>query len=237
MGSDHEEQLATALLGAVAALGEGRATDAEPALAQVVDALRGEPDLSDVLARVLSLRAQAALALGDAAAAKRWSGEAAALLEAAGDGEGLAEVRALQGRAQAEIEAAQRAGAARRRAEATASLPIDEILGRTTDPLARADALIRHAGALRLAGRVDDARQSAELAVIEADRSGSVRERVLSRLALVETDPSAADPALLDALAAADRADEPTLIGLVARAAELVGLVLPTHRGPLEGRP
>lgn len=214
-------------------LASGRALDADVLLERVDRALATESELSDVRARVLSLRAQAALEAGRPADARLHAGEALRLLRAAQDGEGLAAVRELDARAAAELDKVRRSELARGKLAEIASIPVDDLLARTPDPLARADALIRHAGALH-AQRDVRAVDSASLAVIEADRAGAVREQVLARLALVECNPAGAREPLLQALAIADRADETTLIGLIARAAELAGVALPVHHGPLE---
>ncbi|MEZ4316118.1 MAG: hypothetical protein R3F61_01375 [Myxococcota bacterium] len=225
------------LLEGVAAVREGRAADAVAPLGEVEAALRDQAELRDVHARAASLLAQARLELGDAPGAREASHRAMASSRALGDAEGLAEVRALDERIAASLDQARRAALARERSAELAGRTLAEVEAEARSPLARADALLKHANALQTHGRLDEAATSAARAAEHADEAVSVREQVLARIALAEADRDRAAVALYAALELADNADETTLIGLIARAAELAGVELPRQYGPSMGTP
>ena len=180
--------------------------------------------------------AQALLETGDAPAARSAAHRAMAVSRRLGDAEGLAEVRALDERIAAALDRDRRALLARSRSAALAARTTDSIEAEAASPLARADALIKHAGALQAHDRLPEAAHSARRAVVHADAAGSVREQVLARIAWAESDRDRAEAVLREAAALADGADETTLIGLVARAAELAAVELPRQYGPVMGR-
>ncbi|MCB9674633.1 MAG: hypothetical protein H6737_05910 [Alphaproteobacteria bacterium] len=211
---------------------EGRHAEAIAPLEDAVEALAGQADLRDVLARAASVLAQAKLALGDAAGARTAAHLAMRTARELGDSEGLAEIRALDEQVAAALDREKRAALARARSADLAARTTEEVEAMGASPLARADALLKHANALQTHDRPADAALSAARAVVHADAAGSVREQVLARIALAESARDRAEAALHEALAIADRADETTLIGLVARAAELAGVDLPRQYGP-----
>lgn len=231
-----EQRIADLLM---AAIGEIR-TDPGAAvekLTEVCDALAGHASLDDVRARALSLLAQGRLATDDPSGAETAAMEAMRIARRLGDEEGLAEVRALHETIAAERDRHRRERAARKQAADLAATSLDDLVARASSPLALADVLIKHVGALRLHDAPERAEASARRAILAADEAGTVRERVLARLALAEVRPDAADASLAAALQIADDASETTLIGLVAKAAELAGATLPAQHGPDLARP
>lgn len=228
-----EATAAKALQEAVAHLGAKRFSEALPLLASAEASLAVSPDLEDFHARTLSLLAQALLELNRPTEARTRAHAAIRILRRLQDGEGLKEVRALDERIGAAIDQTKRATLAKARAKTMASRTTEEVEAATASPLAAADALLKHAAAKQLTGDLAGAAASARRAILAADTAQSVRERVLARLALAEAEPRDASEPLRTALDIADSADETTLIGLIARAAELADVALPQHHGPL----
>ncbi|MCB9669981.1 MAG: hypothetical protein H6734_10955 [Alphaproteobacteria bacterium] len=231
-----EERVAGLLVEAV------RVLPTEPAAAarmleEVCGALTDQPDLQDVAGRAFSLLAQAHLAHGAIGDSERAVRSALRILRGLNDGEGLAEVRNLQERIAAERDREKREVLARAQAAPLAATTLQDLEARAGSDLALADILIKHAGALRLHGRPDEARESARRAVDAADRAEATRERVLARITLAEVDRASASEALVQAHAIADDASETNLIGLVARAAALALVDLPRQYGPLVRSP
>jgi hypothetical protein len=227
-----EQRVASRLLEGITALREGRHADAIPPLEEVVDALADQPDLADVFGRAASLLAQARLEVGDADAARKASHQAMKTSRSLGDSEGLAEVRALDEKIAAALDRDKRAALARGRSADLVTKTLESVEAEARSALARADALLKHANALQTHDRPADAARSARRAMVHADEADAVRERVLARLALAEADRSAARGALLEALEIANEANETTLIGLIARAADLAAVELPKQYGP-----
>ncbi len=239
-----EERVAALLLEAMTHQREARYAEAEVRLAEVVRALSDQPELEDVLARAASLLAQARLETSDAVGARSAAQIAMRALRSLGDASGMAEVRALDERIAAELDRERRAVLARARSAPLADKSLQDVLSelqaaRATD-LLQADQLLRHAQALQMHDRHSEALESAEAAIQAADRATAIREQVLARITAAEAcialaspeQASRAEVALRNALVLADRADETTLIGLVARAAELAGVALPAQHGP-----
>lgn len=237
MPSDDEAHVAGLLMAGVEACRDGRMSDAVEPLSTAMTALADQPDLRDFYARACSLLAQARLETGDARGARQAAHAAMRACRDVSDLEGLAEVRALDERIAAELDSDRRAELARARATELAAETADVVESKAASPLARADALLKHAGALKAHERFAEAAHSAERAIANADAAESVREQTLARIALAEVDATRATTVLREALELADRADETTLIGLVARAAELADVALPQQYGPSMGSP
>lgn len=218
-----EARVAELLQQGLTALREQRPADAAPPLHDAWEALEHAEELQDFAARVASLLAQAHLEQGEAAQARTFAHQALRRLRSLADEDGLAQVRALDEQIGAALEATRRDTVARAKAAAYAEQTTEaiELLGQS--PLARADALLKHVDSLRRVGQTERAIHSAERALHWAD---ATREQVLAHLALAElgVDP---EPHLHRALAIADGADETTLVGLIAKAAELAGVTLP----------
>lgn len=229
--SDEEEVVAQALLDAVQVLQKDPVLAASK-LEDVVVALAPHDDLQDVHARALSLLAQAQLGAGRPGAAQDAAMQAMRITRSLGDDEGLKEVRELHEQIAAELDRRKREAAAKRASAGWLEKSLEEIEAAAQSPFALADALIKHAGALRSHGQTDRAVASARRAVEAADEAHTIRERILSRITLAEAAPEEAHAVLHDALALADAASEPTLIGLVARTAELSAVELPRQHGP-----
>lgn len=179
-------------------------------------------------ARCASLLAQARLATGELEAARAASHDALRKTRLLGDAAALALLRDQDAAIGAALEAAGRERKARDRATHLTRQSVQDVVETAASPLALADALIRLAGAHQLLGNGSDARTAALRAIPAADESGQVRERVLARLTLVEVSDVDRASVLADAHAIADAADETTLIGLVAKAAELAGMPIAT---------
>ncbi len=231
-----EHHIASLLREAVAEV-ERAPKEAATKLAIVCDALAGEPALRDIYARACSLHAQALFGSGAIDAAREAIHRALREARALEDGEGIAQIRALHDRIAAASDRRRREALARAQAHTLAAIPREQLERDAPSPLARADVLIKHAGALRLVDRPDEAAHSARSAVRAADEARSDRERVLARITLAEICPGEAETALREAHRVADGASNPTLIGLVARAAELAGVELPRQYGPLDRSP
>lgn len=228
-------EAADRLAQAMDALRAGRWVDAEADLAVVRAALTAaqDPELRDISARVCSLHAQALHALGRLADADRACRDALRLLRALGDRAGMDQVRSLQDVIVRGL--AHDAEARQRQVEQTriASTPLAELLVDATTPLARAEVLTKKATALTDTGDPDAARPLAVEAVALASAGGDVTWEVMARIALARVSPpDVAAAELAAALHAADAANEFNLVATLARAAEVIGVPLPTHPGP-----
>lgn len=217
-----ETRIAETLQKGVDALRAQRPGDAVAPLTEAWEALEDAEELQDFAARVASLLAQALLEQGDAAAARPYAHQALRRLRTAGDEEGLQQVRALDEQIGAALEAKRRDVAARAKAAAYAEQTTEAIEAMAQSPLARADALLKHVDSLRRVGQPQRAIHSAERALHWAR---APREVVLAHLALAELGVDASDH-LSAAHRVADEASETTLVGLVAKAAELAGVEL-----------
>lgn len=216
------------------ALRAGRPSDAAAALRIVwEDAdLAAADDLVDIRARVGSLFAQAALESGQLTVADKACRDVLRILRKLGDRAGLEEVRTLQdqivGALAREAEHAQRLIEQR----AVASTPLAALLADVTDPLVRAEKLVKKATAHADLSELSDGAPLAHEALTLAESHGSTQWTVLARLALVRLEPGRAIEHLMAAHARAEQAGEFNLISTIARAAELAGVALPKHAGP-----
>lgn len=236
--SDRHQELADRLLEGVAALRADRAADAvAPLLAVASDPeLAAAGALADIRARACSLLAQALLRTDRPDDASPWIDEALRILRSLEDREGLARVGELR----REVLEARQQAATRAQGEARsrrlAATPLDDILATVTAPPALLDVLIRKANADADDGRPGDALPIAERALGLADELRDVRGQVLARMSIARAVPDRAAQLLVEAWSVAERAGEPTLVGAVARAAELAGVPLPVQVGPTLGR-
>lgn len=227
---DIHEHIASGL----AALRAGRAADAQASLAIAWNDpdLQAAEDLADVRARVGSLYAQAALGAGQLDVADRACRDALRLLRRLGDRGGLDQVRKLQD--EIVVALARAAEHAQRLAEqrTVASTPLAHLLAGVTDPMVRAELLVKKATAHADLGEHDAGLPLAQEALSLAHTHDSTQWVVLANLALVRLDPAHAGDHLIAAHTRADAADEFNLISTVARAATLAGVSLPAHPGP-----
>lgn len=226
--------LAQQLAEGVQALRDGRPEEAATLLEQVArdpDFVAAE-DLRDVRARALSLWAQALLESDRASQARVPVQDALELLEALGDEHGLTEVRALQTRIGEAISAAFQRAARSRELKALAERPLADVLAGVTDPARRLDLHVRRTTAALEAGRPDEAAALARDAIARASELEDVRHGVLARIALAQASAPEADEALSAARDLADDANEPNLVAAVARAAEELGITLPSPEPP-----
>ncbi len=229
-----EEILAGHLKSGVEALGRGDNVAAVASLRIVVadPALRASGELDDVRARALSLLAQAHLALGELSAADDACRESLRILRRARDRDGLLIVREVQDRITKALayDAEQRLRAEER--ARTAATSLETLLAGVTSPVDRAAVLTRKANAELDAERQDVAIDLAEQAIALALGHGAVTELVLARITLAQALPERAESILADALNAATDANEFNLVSMIARAAELSAVRLPTLNGP-----
>lgn len=227
---DLHERIAEGLL----ALRSGRPADAMTSLRVVwedVD-LAEAVDLVDIRARVGSLYAQAALESGARAEADKVCRDVLRILRKLGDRAGLDEVRTLQD--QIVTAMARDAEQAERLKEqrAVSATPLVHLLAGVTDPLGRAEKLVKKATAHADLGELDQGAPLAREAVTLADAHGSPQWSVLARLALARLEPAHAVDHLIAAHRRAESAGEFNLISTIARAADLAGVVMPKHAGP-----
>lgn len=222
--------LAERVRSGVEAIRAGRMADAVEVLAPVVsDAeLAAADDLQDVRARVCSLYGQALLDLDRPDEAEGPLREALAIAERLGDEAGAKAVRGLRARAMAATTQRHQQADERRRQERLAATPIEQLLHGVTEPLARADVLLRKATAEADVGAHAEAARHAGQALSIAVEAGAAREEVLARLAIARSQPDRAPQQLLAAWHRAEQAEEFNLVGAVARAAELGGVALPS---------
>lgn len=223
---DRSEWLAGRLVAGVAALQAGRPHEAVPLLIEVCDdpELIAATDMRDIRSRALSLCSQALMQAGRAEDALRRVEAALVLARELGDTEGVHEVEGLRDQIRDLV--------AKRvpddpHSRALASRTLAELEAEIRDPLRRAEILIRKANAEIEAGQTHDAVQSARAALAAAPRVPRIG--VLARLTLVRADPMSAVAELEAAADVARDAGEFTLLGLVARAAELAGVQLKTE--------
>ena len=216
---------------AINALREGRPEQAADLLADVVTREElDDPELVDVSARLWSLYAQALLGCDRPSEASTWIRKALRAARRAGEPDGVAAVRELQGQIvarQAEAEAARRRQQER---EHIAATPLDALLIAVTNDADRAAVYGKKAAAERDAGRQEHASELFEQAIALADASGSVREQVFSRLGLASVHDARAN--VLAAQQIAESAKDFTLLATIAREAETLGVVLPHIAGP-----
>jgi tetratricopeptide (TPR) repeat protein len=189
-------------------------------------------EMEDVKARVFSLLAQALMHDGQTQQATVWIRKALRIVRALKDKDGLAEVRNLQSDVMASIMAEQQEQLRSRELLALASLSIDEVRKRGDGPAQQASWLIKKANAEIEASRCDVALAVAQEALGLAELAQDVREQVLALLSAARAAPESAHGHLHQAWQVAERANEFTLIGAVARAAEASDVTLPTLHGP-----
>ncbi len=227
---DLHERIAEGLL----ALRSGRPADACVSLGVVwEDAdLAAATDLADIRARVGSLYAQAALESGSRDVADKVCRDVLRILRKLGDRAGLEEVRTLQDQIVTAI--ARDAEHAQRLVEqrAVAEAPLADLLKGVTDPLVRAEKLVKKATAYADLGELEQGAPLAAEAQALADAHGSPQWSVLAGLALARLDPAHAVDHLVGAHRRAEEAGEFNLISTIARAADLAGVLMPKHAGP-----
>jgi tetratricopeptide (TPR) repeat protein len=219
------DDLAQQLADGVNALRDGRPERAVECLGPVVDDddLAASDDLRDIFARACSLYAQALLHAGRPSEARRPVRRALELLEAIGDTGGIAAVQDLQAQIAQAIADDFAASANRRRLRALAEQPVDQVLDGVEDLARHAPLLVERAAAALEVGRGPEAVDIARRAVDAAQATGDLRHEVLARLTWARADPSATAEQLQVAHQAADRHDDFTLVGAIARAAEELG--------------
>ncbi|MBW1878033.1 MAG: hypothetical protein JRI25_17465 [Deltaproteobacteria bacterium] len=218
----------------VEALREGHPAAAVEALEPVAadPTFVARDDLVDVRARVYSLLAQALLGAGRARDADPWARDALDLVVRLGDRRGEAEILALQREIQsASTQAIQRL-ATERESRRIAQTPVDVLLSGARDPVEQAALLVKKANAEADAGREEGGASFARRALEQALSANALREEVLARLSVARCDRAAAEEELVAAWRRAEAADDFTLVGVVARAAELAGVALPVLHGP-----
>jgi hypothetical protein len=183
--------------------------------------------------RVEAWRAQALRALGRVEEADRAVVEAIRAAKAAGDVEGVRQLRELQASVVASLAAKRHADSARAADLALLDRTDAELLAAAEGPEARADLLIRRASARMDAGRLEEAGVDIQRAGEEALAAGAPRPRVLALLAQARLARARAeDPAVAvrEAHAIADASDDMNLITAVAHAARSVGVKLEAPR-------
>lgn len=221
------------LAAGLAALRGARWQEAVTHLEPVTDdaELAAADDLADLRARALAWHAQALIELGRAAEAEVRCREAIRLLRRLRDAAGLAEVRSLQDRVVARL--AQDAEQAAREAERrrVAQTPLDTLLDGVVDPTEQAAVYTKKALADQESG-VPGAVQLARRALELAAEAGDVTWEVHAGVAVARCAPEQALEALVAAHRRAERADEFNLVAIVARAADELGIALPTEPGP-----
>lgn len=236
-GDDGEVRLAALLRRGLAHLRAGQTREAVEALGVVVDDadLAQAHDLRDVRARACSLYGEALLAHGRTEDAVRALDQAIASLRALGDVDGVDQVESL--RASARVAPARDATGPPHAREPRAERPDrssgvapEALVAGVTEPVDRAEALLRKASA-DLGAAHPAAAESARLAVEAARASGSARHEVLARIALAHASPDEAVANLSAAWERAVRDAEPALVAAVARAADLAGVARPGASG------
>jgi hypothetical protein len=197
-----------------------RTNQPEEAIAALSIAL--ESNLPDALAaRATSLRAQAKLMSGDLGASMVDWREAWRQVLALGDTHGQEALKGL--RAQIAQARAQKSAEQVHRDRARQSLAedLDAKLEGTSSLEDRLNLLVERANALMDCDQPREGLKIALQALLEADtaKPPSVRTQVLARLCALRAQPEKGPEFLEKALALADEAEEPQLIGAVARAA------------------
>ena len=233
-----EEALAADLLAGAKALREGDAGTAVRLLSQAVvhEGLAADPSLALIRARTLSLYGQALLGDGNAQEAEAPVLEAMRILRSLEDTEGLHQVRDLHRQVREAIEGAAKEQARLRALAALAAQPLEKVRARARTPFALAEILIQRANADIEAGKADAALEIATEALALATSVSSVRLEVLARLSIARIQPERALEELETARQRADAANEFTLVGAVARAAEAHGLTIGVLAGPRLGK-
>lgn len=227
---DLEQRIADGLL----ALRSGRPADAA-ALLQVVwedPDLAAAADLVDIRARVGSLYTQAAMDAGQLDVADKACREVLRIVRRLGDRAGLEQVRGLQDGIVLAL--ARRAEHEQRLVEQrlVAATPLADLLAGVTDPLVRAERLVKKATAHADLDEHPEGRPLAAEALALAAAQGSAQWCVLACLALARLDPAHAVAHLAVAHQHAESAGEFNLISTIARAADLAGVALPSPDGP-----
>jgi len=193
-------------------------------------------DLADVRARALTLLAQALLDLDDHAVldeVERRLDQSAAIDPAPEPHAALAELR---DRLAAARSRALEATASAARTERLADADIEPWLQRITDPDRRCDLLVQKAQAELTRGRLEEGRRMAQRALDMAPHV-TLRPQVMALLTVARANPDGAAGYIFEALRLADEASEPTLVGTVAKTAELLQVALPVQVGPATGGP
>jgi len=198
----------------------------EEALA-ALDAALETPLSLPLLARVYSLRAQAKLQCGDLGGAMvDWRASWTRVLDLE-DEEGQLALKNLRAQI-AQARARQSAEKAQRRQSAqTLKGSLTEDLEQSTGFEERLNVLLEHANAHMDCEQITQGLALAEQALAEADKAKIpvVRVQVLARLCVLRAQPERSPELLEAAFTLADNADEPQLIGAVARAAKALGHV------------
>lgn len=213
---DHETALAVRLRQGVDALNSNQPDRAIEPLRDVCNdpILREAPNMADVRARALSLFAQALHQTEQWAEARHIIDSALLLTRRLGEPDGLAEVEALR----ADI--------------LTASGGSTSHAAGLRPPPTGIDAMLAQANAHLDANATQRAIETAQAALTAAEAENDVRGGVLSRLTLARAEPVAAPKWVKEALRLADEASDFTLVGIIARTAELHGIPLPTEPAP-----
>lgn len=196
------------------------------------EALAAADDLDDVRGRTLTLLAQALLENGDPGdhdEVERHLVQATALVP---DADGV--VAELRERLDDARRKALEAAANDARTQRLAAADIGPWLERLADPDRRCDLLTQKAAAELAVGRSEPAARYAEQALALAPEA-QLRAQVMAHLVMARTHPGAAEDHLATALRLADAASEFTLVGTIARTAELLGLPLPEQHGAATG--
>ena len=178
-------------------------------------------------------RAQALRALGRVEEADRAVVEAIRSAKAAGDVEGVRQLRELQASVVASLAAKRHADSARAADLALLDRPDAELLAGVEGPEARADLLLRRASARIDAGRLEDALGDVQRAGEEALAAGVPRPRVLVLLARARLARARGEEPgghVREAHALADASDDMNLITAVAQAARATGVKLEAPR-------
>jgi tetratricopeptide (TPR) repeat protein len=233
-----EETLAADLLAGAKALREGDAATAVRLLSRAVvhEGLAADASLALIRARSLSLYGQALLENGNAKDAEDPVLDAMRILRALEDTEGLHQVRDLHRQVRETLESAAKEQARLRAMAALAAQPMEQVRAKARTPFALAEILIQRANADIEAGQDDAALEVATEALSIATSLSSVRLEVLARLSIARIRPERALEELEAARQRADAANEFTLVGAVARAAEAHGLTIGVLAGPRPGK-
>ena len=232
---DRSEQLAHRLLEGLNLLRSGENAAAAQAFADVHDApeIIAAADMTDVRIRALTLHGQAILATGGIESAQKSVMDAMRLARSEGDPHGLHQAQALYKQVLARRDERSRRAIAASEARRVAAASLDDIRSRLaprSQPLC--DALIKKANAHMDVDQSTIAHPLALEALALAQAQSWLREEVLARLSLARAQPDEAAHQLYEAWRRAERASDFTLVGTVARAADLQGVSLPVQLGP-----
>lgn len=215
--------LAQRLAQGVEALRQGAFARAAELLCEVCDdpSFIAAGDLMDIRSRASSLCAEALLLAGRPSQASPRADAALALARSLGDIEGINEIENLQNRIRTANITQQTKTSAGSSQTRTISPPSPKVAPQPHD-LAQAEHLLEQSSAQIESGQIDGARQAAERALVLAD--GHPRVAVLGRLLVARAAPAHATVLLSEAAEIAREASEPTLLGLVIRTAQLLGV-------------